>query len=163
MRLRAIFRAANIPRVPVCNAPHCDSATRGRLLRAASLSFPAPEYEISRWRFLLRPLTLGLLCLAVSVVIWGLGYKLSLYHTHPNSPARTTVAKLWVGPRGDVSKTTANAESTSHFTLDLHSALPQYISCLRFNNDAPDSSGKYRDTRFRMLLGTLRSPPGSYL
>lgn len=46
-----------------------------------------------------RPLTLGLLGLALSVVFWGLEYKLSLYHPHPNHSARANVAKLWVGPR----------------------------------------------------------------
>jgi hypothetical protein len=46
-----------------------------------------------------RPLTLGLLGLALAVVLWGLEYKVSLYHPHPNRSARINIAKLWVGPR----------------------------------------------------------------
>ena len=46
-----------------------------------------------------RPLTLGLLGLALAVVLWGLEYKVSLYHPRPNHSARVNVAKLWVGPR----------------------------------------------------------------
>src|ERR1700691_3267544 len=46
-----------------------------------------------------RPLTLGLLGLALAVVFWGLEYNVSLYHPHPNHSARVNVAKLWVRPR----------------------------------------------------------------
>lgn len=46
-----------------------------------------------------RPLTFTLLGLALAVVFWGLEYKISLYHPHPNHSARVVVAKLWVGPR----------------------------------------------------------------
>jgi hypothetical protein len=45
------------------------------------------------------PLTLGLLGLALAVFLWGLEYKVSLYHPHPNHSARVNVAKLWVRPR----------------------------------------------------------------
>jgi hypothetical protein len=37
--------------------------------------------------------------LAVLVMLWGLGYKLSLYRHHANATPRTPVAKLWAGPR----------------------------------------------------------------
>ena len=46
-----------------------------------------------------RPLTLSLLGLALAVFIWGLQYKVSLYHPHTHHTARVGVAKLWVGPR----------------------------------------------------------------
>lgn len=158
---RAIFREPSASGIPVCNALHCDSTRRDRFLLADLLPFPASAYEISWWRSLLRPLTLALLCLAVSVVIWGLGYKLSLYHPHPNAPARTSVAKLWVGPRSGLSNATVRAKSTAYISLDLHGPLPRYIPFLIFNDAAPDASAKSTNTRFRLLLGTLRSPPSS--
>jgi hypothetical protein len=64
---------------------------------------PAPFDSVARKDVPLwtkaRPLTLGLLGLALAVVFWGLEYKVSLYHPHPNHSARVNVAKLWVGPR----------------------------------------------------------------
>lgn len=56
----------------------------------------------SAFRFVstLRPCVLGFLTLALAVAAWGYGYKISLYH--PNSRARSIVAKLWdkqVSPR----------------------------------------------------------------
>lgn len=63
-----------------------------------------------------RPLTLGLLGLALAVIFWGLEYKVSLYHPHPHHPARVNVAKLWVGPR-----TAAFAKNNSLRTSSPHS------------------------------------------
>jgi hypothetical protein len=53
-----------------------------------------------RWRSILRPCAPGLFALAVAVFLWGLGYKLSLYHHHAAPVGRTVVAKLWTDPRG---------------------------------------------------------------
>jgi hypothetical protein len=50
-------------------------------------------------RWYLRPCAFGLVGLALAVVLWGLGYKLSLYHRHPDPATRTPVAKLWLAPR----------------------------------------------------------------
>ena len=41
-----------------------------------------------------RPLAIGLVGLALAVVLWGLGYKLSLYRPHPGPSVRMSVAKL---------------------------------------------------------------------
>jgi hypothetical protein len=64
---------------------------------------PAPFGTVVRKKVPLStkagPLTLGLLGLALAVFLWGLEYKVSLYHPHPNHSARVNVAKLWVGPR----------------------------------------------------------------
>jgi hypothetical protein len=46
-----------------------------------------------------RPLALSLAGLGLAVVLWGLGYKLSLYRPHPTPSTRAGVAKLWAGPR----------------------------------------------------------------
>lgn len=51
------------------------------------------------WRSKLRPCAPALIALAVLVFLWGLGYKLSLYHNPRNNVSRVTVAKLWTGPR----------------------------------------------------------------
>jgi hypothetical protein len=32
-------------------------------------------------------------------MLWGYGYKLSLYHSHPAPALRTIVAKLWIEPQ----------------------------------------------------------------
>ena len=50
-------------------------------------------------RALLRPCAPGLIGLALLVFLWGLGYKLSLYHHHSGSTACPVAAKLWTGPR----------------------------------------------------------------
>jgi hypothetical protein len=71
--------------------------------RPGSGARPAPFGAVARKDVPLwtkaRPLTLGLLGLALAVVLWGLEYRVSLYHPHPNHSARLGVAKLWVGPR----------------------------------------------------------------
>lgn len=46
-----------------------------------------------------RPVVFGLLGLAVSVFLWGLSYKLSLYHLPRTPSARVSMAKLWTEPR----------------------------------------------------------------
>ena len=50
-------------------------------------------------RRLLHPYSLGLVGLAFAIVLWGTGYKLSLYCPHPDSLSRVPVAKLWTEPR----------------------------------------------------------------
>ena len=44
-------------------------------------------------------LALELLALALAVFLWGLGYKLSLYHHHSRADQCSGVAKLWINPR----------------------------------------------------------------
>ena len=45
------------------------------------------------------PHALGLIALAITVALWGYGYKLSLYHWHEAASQRVPVAKLWSEPR----------------------------------------------------------------
>ena len=47
----------------------------------------------------LAPCAPALIALAVLVFLWGLGYKLSLYHQLSRHVSRTTVAKLWTETR----------------------------------------------------------------
>ncbi len=108
-----------------------------------------------------RLLACGLIGLALAVVLWGTGYKLSLYRPHPSPSVRVGVAKLWVGPQRSAcvrSKTTA--QPTPDFQL-LVVSKPAF-SC---NAEAPLdlSVAAALHVRFRLLLSTLRSPPARYL
>lgn len=58
-----------------------------------------PFQPLRGWRPKLRPCAPALIGLALLVFLWGLGYKLSLYHHASKSLARPTIAKLWTGPR----------------------------------------------------------------
>jgi hypothetical protein len=40
--------------------------------------------------------------LALTVFLWGLGYKLSLYHEHSPHTSHTPAAKLWLAPKDSV-------------------------------------------------------------
>lgn len=161
MRLRAIFRQINILKAPISSTQRSETKVRDFHLSTDSVPFTTTEHNLSRWGLLLRPFTLGLLCLSLSVVLWGLGYKLSLYHPHRSATTRTGVAKLWVGPREALSIVCVCAESTGHSGLDdLHSPFALSTSFFPFKDAPLNSSGKSApDTRFRLLLGTLRSPP----
>jgi hypothetical protein len=43
---------------------------------------------------------LGLLCLSIAVLNWGLQYKMSLYNEPPNGVVHAPAAKLWMGKDG---------------------------------------------------------------
>jgi hypothetical protein len=84
-------------------------------VRAASIG--SPPYS---WRYIIRPLNLGLIGLAVAVALWGFAYKLSLYRPHQNHPASMSVAKLWLGPDRTVliSKIRPKCQLQQRWTLD---------------------------------------------
>ena len=81
-----------------------------------------------------RPFTLGLLGLALAVVFWGLEYKVSLYHPHPNHSARVNVAKLWVEPRtAAFAKNNCVGTSSAH-SPELHPLTPSSVSAFDSND-----------------------------
>jgi hypothetical protein len=84
-----------------------------------------------------RPLTLGLLGLALAVVLWGLQYKVSLYHPHPNHSARVGVAKLWVGPRKAVFAKSSCIKSPALPTPELHLLTTRYVGVFNRNDGTP--------------------------
>lgn len=113
----------------------------------------------SRWKALVRPGTLGLLALSLSVFLWGYGYKLSLYQPHRSPQARASVAKLWVESKSSgalhvparpyaIGAAHADEASTGHAALqDLgRTALPL----------TPRSRGTILET-----LLPSRAPPAS--
>lgn len=53
----------------------------------------------ARWKKTFKPCTLGFFALALAVVVWGYGYKLSLYFTTPDSQDQIPAAKLWIEHR----------------------------------------------------------------
>ena len=67
----------------------------------------------SAWKMVRRPCALGLIGLATAVVLWGLGYKLSLYQQHPTRLACASVAKLSIGPRGPYLATASRLKGRS--------------------------------------------------
>ena len=107
---------------------------------------------------IVRPLAIGLIGLALAVVLWGIGYRLSQYRRHPGPSTRVSVAKLWVGPRKAACVKSAQTKATrppaTKFLL-LTSPNFYYSSCSRLHSSATSVCG----AKFRLLLGTLRSPP----
>jgi hypothetical protein len=89
----------------------------------------------SSWRSIRRPCALGLIGLAIAVVLWGLGYKLSLYHQHPNPAPLTAVAKLWTGPRGLSVPVVSVSGTRSHLIPGL-SAIPSQNHWLPWRSHA---------------------------
>jgi hypothetical protein len=160
MSMRAIFREVNPVRAPTLIALHPETETRDPILLTDAVPSGKTAHNLSPRRALLRPFAVGLLCLAVSVVLWGLGYKLSLYRPHPNPTTRTRVAKLWVSPRDDRSIVSVQAASAGHSTIDLHGLFALNLPSHQFGDAALNYFGASTGSlTIRLLLGTLRSPP----
>lgn len=51
------------------------------------------------WKQVFRPLTLGLMGLAVAVTLWGFAYKISLYSNSSDPLPHLPVAKVWIEHR----------------------------------------------------------------
>jgi hypothetical protein len=77
-------------------------------------------YSLHSWRFILRPLNLGLIGLAVAVSLWGFAYKLSLYYLDQNHPAPISIEKLWLAPEGTllISKNRPKCQLQQNWTPD---------------------------------------------
>jgi hypothetical protein len=61
----------------------------------------------------LSPCALEIIGLAIAVVVWGAGYKLSLYHRHATLSS-APVAKLWIESRN------ASVSAASRFKAKSH-------------------------------------------
>lgn len=61
----------------------------------------------------LKPCAPLLVGLAALVMLWGLGYRLSLYRHHASAAPRTPVAKLWASPRSEDQARIAEAKRSS--------------------------------------------------
>lgn len=87
-----------------------------------SVRCPSAMARVPQWTKL-RPSAAGLIGLALAVFLWGLGYKLSLYHQHKSPASQTSVAKLWTGPRSLPLRAVSAFRTRSHLIHDLN-ALP---------------------------------------
>jgi hypothetical protein len=106
---------------------------------------------------LFRPISIFLLGLAFAVFLWGLSYKLSLYHSHQGHLGRTGVAKLWIGPvPGKLRTSSAKvlAWPPPHRQLNLFAtSYPSQSSIQRCAAFVPAD----KESHFRLRV--LRSPP----
>jgi hypothetical protein len=114
-------------------------------------------------RRLVRPLGIGLVVLALAIVLWGIGYKVSLYRPQPDPSARVSVAKLWVGPRKAVgfsssTKRLALPSPNSQLIGVQNLTSPSGLDAILVSSDTPASN-----VRVHLLLRTLRSPPIPFL
>ena len=66
------------------------------------------------WRQIVRPFVLGTIGLAIAVVLWGFGYKLSLYHRHASPSPPIPVAKLWIESRNASASAVSRLKDKSH-------------------------------------------------
>jgi hypothetical protein len=109
------------------------------------------------WRSILRPFSRSLFWVAVSVFLWGLAYKLSLYYPQQESGVCTNVANVWAGPRPNLSA--PRFEKSSERTTP---GLQLILTDQRFpySHAADYAPAIFAvDIRFRSLLTALGSPP----
>jgi hypothetical protein len=105
-------------------------------------------------------LTLSLLGLGLAVVLWGLEYKVSLYHPHPKHSARVSVAKLWLGPRKAVFARSSRIKWHAPPTPELQLLTARYVSASDWHHcaccwEAEPVAG----AGFVSRQGTPRAPP----
>lgn len=118
------------------------------------------EYGRLSLSYFVRPLSLGLAGLVLALILWGLAYRLSLYHPHQNHHARVTVAKLWIGPRETffaLNKQTRSTVQHSPYTQSVPVtgvSLPVFNRAFAITTSAPPSQRQLDSP-----LGSPRSPP----
>jgi hypothetical protein len=121
------------------------------------------RYSSSPMRTLLRPFALGLIGLGIAIFLWGLGYKLSLYHFHHKNTLKTGVAKLWVDPHW--ASAVASAKVTPNGVATKSLLLPRRVESLSRHSlvlvsDTSDAPGA---SFLCILFRVLRSPPSQTL
>jgi hypothetical protein len=134
MNRQSLCRIDGLP-----SSPGAASPTPTEAHRAGSRS--------SGLRSVFRAASILPVVLAVTVVLWGISYKLSLYHTHQNHIGRTSVAKLWTGP----------PKAALRVNNARHSEWPTVqFQIQTFATDYPSHS------RVELLLSLVRVPGGSH-
>jgi len=110
------------------------------------------------------PHALGLIALAITVALWGYGYKLSLYHRHVAPSQRVLVAKLWIEPRDASVAAGFGFEAKSHLVpgaqaLSVAFQKPaNYISALICIPSSTTRGLAY----FDFLIPSRSPPPHSF-
>ena len=110
--------------------------------------------------YFVRPLSLGLAGLALALILWGLAYRLSLYHPHQNHHARVIVAKLWIGPRETFFALNKQTKSTVQHSAYTQSVPVTGVLLPVFNRAFPiTTSAPPTQSQLDSPPGSLRSPP----
>jgi len=146
MRLLERTRIESCADRPFCNDPLLHEgnfdARCGMQIACRKLN----AFCMSRWRYVIRPLNLGLIGLAIAVALWGFAYKLSLYHPHRNHTARTYVAKMWLGPKGASAAARTPARHCSYPEATLKPIPPFQARAVSASNNgswpSPDSRSR---------------------
>jgi hypothetical protein len=103
-----------------------------------------------------------ILGLAAAICLWGIGYKLSLYHHHPH-PATVSAAKLWVDPRGPSTPgglpTAKRWKAIVEQALSLQPLPPRPVPALSIMRDALIAVSDGCRRGGGQFLNLLRSPP----
>jgi hypothetical protein len=128
-------------------------------LAASPVRFAVTPYKNTLLSVKIGPLTVSLLGLALAVVLWGLEYKLSLYHPHANNSARVRVAKLWVGPKRAAVAQSFYTRSTARPTPELYLSTIGYLRVSCSSEDVRGSESGLVTGTFRSRRSTPRSPP----
>ncbi len=111
-------------------------------------------------RLMSRPCNLGLMVLAVTVALWGISYKLSLYQAARNHTAPVNVAKLWVDSRPDpVPSQSVGDVSPSHSPSPFLPASPRPSGQLATESACHTTITYAVKRNFSSRMATLRSPP----
>lgn len=109
------------------------------------------------WHSLFRPVSIFLIGLAFAVFLWGLAYKLSLYHPHHGHPGRTSVAKLWISAApGKLRASSAKVIAWP----PMHRQLNLFATHYPFQSSIERSAAFARaDKESYIRRRVLRSPP----
>jgi hypothetical protein len=100
--------------------------TAFKITTRAKMQYPLWR-QILTWRQILRPHAIGPIGLSIAVVLWGFGYKISLYHLHAVSQERIPVAKLWIQSRDCSVMMGSRLKAKSHLVLDSQDVLSSMI------------------------------------
>lgn len=113
------------------------------------------------WHGRLRPCAPALMGLALLVFLWGLGYKLSLYHHPAKHTSQATAAKLWTDTR--IPRLTPSLSGhVEHSPTGANALYAEGAPLPRLGSAAATDSGTMpRATRHRRSLIPPRSPPVS--
>jgi hypothetical protein len=117
------------------------------------------------WRQESGPCTLGIVGLAIAIVLWGYGYKLSLYYRDAASSARIPVAKLWIEPRSASVAAATSLKASSqlaHRSLALSVRIQRFPGLSRILASIPLLS-ECRVAFFDLLIPSRAPPPLRFL
>jgi hypothetical protein len=140
-------------RSSITNAQHPPEA---RALSASQL----PNNRNHAFREIFRPYTLGLIGLAFSVAVCGLGHRLAAYLHHGSPINRATVTRFWLEPRNHSVEAVHRIGGKNRFISDSQPLPPSPVQARRAAVPiaATPPVEECRPASFRFLI-PFRSPP----